>query len=359
MHRLGVLKRTHDERTRIELTEPIPFTLSLSRPVPLSLSRRQDFSTMSRLAVALLFLVMLSSCSTVAPDGGAARLRQTADLIEEVKAFGKTLGVEPTDALRRTSQGGPSLAMLWLWMQREGTLALGGPVDIRLAIGLNIDKEAPKLEQVYRVDGYSVYYRQGSEFADPRSVATIGFAEEALVRRAKVILHEDLHGDVNFALPWEIEEAIVTPLGSLAVIEYLRQKADEKNLQNALLSLSEERKVSRELMALIEEAQRIFASANVDNAKQQIISRLPRYPDYQRQFERQTRDQHSGTVLEAKLSHDLAYYRYFDAIAALADKAPSLRTLIEDLKTLPENTGHLELAKHLRELDSKYSSAMR
>ena len=57
-------------------------------------------------------------------------------MIEEVKAFGKTLGIEPTDALRRTSQGGPSLSMLWLWMQREGTLALRGPVDIRLAIGL-------------------------------------------------------------------------------------------------------------------------------------------------------------------------------------------------------------------------------
>jgi hypothetical protein len=27
-----------------------------------------------------------------------------------------------------------------------------------------------------------------------------------------VILHEDLHGDNNFALPWEIEEGVVTPL---------------------------------------------------------------------------------------------------------------------------------------------------
>ncbi|HET7007977.1 MAG TPA: hypothetical protein VFK65_20900, partial [Candidatus Binatia bacterium] len=104
---------------------------------------------------------MSSSCTTVTPGIESARLRQTADMIEEVKAFGKTLGIEPTDALRRTSQGGPSLSMLWLWMQREGTLALRGPVDIRLAIGLNVDKEAPKLEQVYRVDGYSVYHRQG------------------------------------------------------------------------------------------------------------------------------------------------------------------------------------------------------
>lgn len=313
--------------------------------------------TLFRLARTLGLFVMLSACSTVSPTGDTPGLRQTADLIEEVKAFGKTLGIEPTDALRRTSQGGPSLSMLWLWMQREGTLALSGPVDIRLAIGLNIEKEAPKLEQVYRVDGYSVYYRQGNEFADPRSVATAEFAEEPLVRRAKVILHEDLHGDVNFALPWEIEEAIVTPLGSLAVVEFLRYKGDENNLQNALASLAEERTVSRELMAFVGEAQRIFAAEKVDEAKQEILNKLANYPNYQRQFERQTRGQHSGTVLEAKLSHDLAYYRYFDAIAVLAEKAPNLRTLIEDLKKLPKDTTHAVLERYLSELDSRYTAA--
>jgi hypothetical protein len=321
--------------------------------------RRLDRRILSRLAGALSLLIMSSSCSSVTPGGETARMRQTADLIEEVKALGKSLGIEPTDALRRTSQDGPSLSMLWLWMQREGTLALNGPVDIRLAIGLNIDKEAPKLEQVYRVDGYSVYHRQGSEFADPRSVATIGFAEEALVRRAKVILHEDLHGDVNFDLPWEIEEAIVTPLGSLAVVEYLRHKGDEKNLQNALSSLSEERQISRELMAFVALTQRIFAAEKIDDAKQQILNRLENYPNYQRQFERQTRGQHSGTVLEAKLSHDLAYYRYFDAIAALAEKAPGLRILIEDLKKLPKDTSHSALERYLSELDAKYSFVTR
>ena len=83
---------------------------------------------------------------------------------------------------------------------------------------------------MYRVDGYSVYYRQGSEFADARSVATVGFSDEPIVRRVKVTLHEDLHGDVNFALPWEIEEGIVTPLGSLAAMEYFRWKNEQKNL---------------------------------------------------------------------------------------------------------------------------------
>ena len=317
---------------------------------------RVSLNRIGRLASAFCFLAMLVSCSTVTRTDDAARLRQTASLIEEVKAFGKTLGIEPTDALRRTSQERPTLSMLWLWMQREGTLALRAPVDIRLAIGLNVEKEAPKLEQVYRVDGYSVYHRQGNEFADPRSVATVGFAEEPLVRRVKVILHEDLHGDVNFALPWEIEEAIVTPLGSLAAIEYFRQKGDEKNLANAVGSVAEERNLSRQLLALVAQAEKIFAAEKIDDAKQKILDALPIFPNYQRQFERQTRTQHAATVVEAKLSHDLAYYRYFDRIAELAEKAPSLRTLIEDFKKLPQDSTPLTLEKLLSDLDARYGA---
>lgn len=299
---------------------------------------------------------MLVSCSTVTPSDNAARLRQTAGLIEEVKAFGRTLGIEPTDALRRTSRQGPTLSMLWLWMQREGTLALSAPLDIRLAIGLNVEKDAAKLEQVYRVDGYSVYYRQGNEFADPRSVATVGFAEEPIVRRVKVILHEDLHGDVNFALPWEIEEAIVTPLGSLAAIEYFRQKGDEGNLANAVNSVLEERKLSRELMALVGQAEKIFATEKVQDAKQKVLAALQGLPNYHRQFERQTRNQHAATVVEAKLSHDLAYYRYFDRIAELAEKAPSLPTLIDDLQKLPRDATPAAMDKLLSDLHARYGA---
>ena len=113
---------------------------------------------------------------------GTGRLKETANLIDEVKAFGKTIGIEPTPALSRTSEEGSALSMLWLWLQRAGTLALHAPVDIRLAIGFRTETERLRIEQVYRVDGYSVYYRQGNEFADSRSVATIGFAAEPVVR---------------------------------------------------------------------------------------------------------------------------------------------------------------------------------
>jgi hypothetical protein len=312
-----------------------------------------------RIAGAIGAFSLLASCTSVTLPDEAARLRQTVSLIDEVKAFGKTLGIAPTEALRRTAGQGPTLSMLWLWMQREGTLALNGPVDIRLAIGFNSEREAPKIEQLYRVDGYSAYYRQGTEFADPRSVATIGFAEEPLVRRVKVILHEDLHGDVNFALPWEVEEAIVTPLGSLAAIEYFRHKGDEKNLANAIASVAEERKLARELMALIGQAEKIFALDKTYQAKEKILSVLPNYPSYQRQFERQTRSQHAAAAIEAKLSHDLAYYRYFDLIVELAEQAPSLGRLIEDLKLLPKDATPAVTEQFLSGLRVSYGAAGR
>jgi hypothetical protein len=313
----------------------------------------------SGLATAILTVLGVSSCATIQPSitGTDARLRQTANLVEDVKAFGKTVGIEPTPALGRTTQESPALSMLWLWMQRAGTLALHKPIDIRTAIGFSVEKERLKVEQVYRVDGYSVYYRQGNEFADFRSVATIGFAAQPIVRRVMIVLHEDLHGDVNFALPWEVEEAIVTPLGSLAAVAYFRQKGDESNWQNALESLGEERKLSRELKALMSEAEEAFASLSVDDAKQKILAQLSRYPTYRRQFERQIQGQHPPTVLEAKLSHDLAYYRFFDEILALAELAPSLKLLIDDLKTLPPEATADRTERLLRDLNSKYSLA--
>lgn len=327
--------------------------------LPAAGSRRTDFRSArwTGLAAAFLSALLAVSCATIESRQAAARLERMAGLIEEVKAFGRTLGIEPTEALSRTAREGPALSILWFWMQREGTLALRGPMDIHMAIGIGGENERLKIEQVYRVEGYSVYYRQGTEFADARSVATVGFAEEPIARRVKVILHEDLHGDVNFALPWEVEEAIVTPLGSLAAVEYFRWKGDTENLQQALASLDEGLRVSRELTALVAQAERIFSVEPVFAAKQRVLSLLGQFPEYRSQFERQLRGQHAPTALEAKLSHDLAYYRYFETVTALAERAPSLKALIQDLKGLPRDATPEIADRFLQNLKFRYGEA--
>jgi hypothetical protein len=307
----------------------------------------------------VLLLWTLCSCTVLerTEPSASARLRETARLVEEVKEFGKTLGIEPTAALNQTVRNASPLSMLWVWMQRAGTLALHAPVDIRMAIGFSTVKEQLKLEQIYRVDGYSVYHRQGNEFADARAVATVSFAEEGIIRRVKVILHEDLHGDQNFDLPWDIEESIVTPLASLAAVEFFRRKGDTDNLNRAVTSVEEERKFSRELNELVSEAERLLKTAPVDQAKKKVLALIPSYPTYARQFRRQIDGQNPATVLEAKLSHDLAYYRYFDAIAGLSEMAPALKILIEDFKTLPSDVSLDSLESHLHLLSSKYADA--
>src|ERR1051325_3677567 len=122
-----------------------------------------------RSIAACMLFGAVSACA-VAPASmpkSDQALRDTANLIQEVKAFGQTRGLEPTGALSRTTEEQPALSMLWLWLQRDGTLALRGPIDIRLAIGFSNTTGPIPLEQVYRVDGYSVYYRQGNEFEKP------------------------------------------------------------------------------------------------------------------------------------------------------------------------------------------------
>ena len=311
-----------------------------------------------KLPAAVFVVFSLASCAVVEPPriGDADRLRHVAALVAEVKDFGKTLGIEPTDALVQTTEERPALSMLWFWLQRMGTLALHAPIDVRLAVGFSTVKERLSLERVYHVDGYSVYYRQGNEFAAGRAVATVGFADEALGRRVNVIFHEDLHGDANFALPWEIEEAVVTPLGSLAAIKFFAHKGDGENLQRARASVEEERQLCRELNGLVKQAERVFASGPLEEARARILALMAEYPTYERHFRRQIKDQNALTVLEAKLSHDLAYFRYFDAVVALSEKAPDLRTLITDLKRVPRTADAAGLEAYLGELDRNYTA---
>jgi hypothetical protein len=312
----------------------------------------------ARFILKVCFLVSLNACAMMQTSSQSERkIGETANVIDDVKAFGKSLGIEPTEALSRTAAGDKVLSMLWFWLQRAGTVALRAPVDIRMAVGFDAAKERLPVEQVYRVDGYSVYYRQGNEYADPRSAATPSFAAQGLVRRVTVIFHEDLHGDVNFDLPWDIEEAIVTPLGSLAAIEYFKFKGDTENLRQAQVALEEGRQVARELQDLVREAEPIFQSFPADEAKEKVLRMLPRYPTYQQAFERQTEGQHQPTALEAKLSHDLAYFRFFRSIAALAEAPLALKALIAELKSLPRDSSLTTVERFLQYLAGKFSAS--
>ena len=308
---------------------------------------------------SIIFVFLISSCSlTAMPIRKETELLRDASVtIQEIKVFERDLGLEPTQALAQTSEQKTPTSMLWFWLQRAGTLALRAPIDVRLTLGFAKTKEEIPLDQVYRVDGYSVYYRQGNEFADPRSVATESFAREGAVRQVTVVIHEDLHGDTNFDLPWEIEESLITPLGSIAAMEFFKRRSDSANLESAQERLHEERQLSRELDQLVTAAEKIFSNESIEYAKQKIVAMIPSYPIYYRHFQRQIRGQHPETAIEAKLSHDLAYYRHFDRIVALYETTGDLKALVRDLRNAPRDA-HL-VAIYLQSLQQSGAVAAR
>lgn len=298
----------------------------------------------------------LFGCGTIRTEDpeSVAALRQTRALVEQVRAFSRTLGLESGGSFSRSVHDGEPLSILWLWLQREGTLALRGGIDIRMAVGFRAAKEEIPLERVYRVSGYSVYFRQGNEFADPRAIVTPSFAAAELVRRVNVIVHEDLHHPKNFDLPWEVEESIVTPLGAIIAVEFFRATGDETGLRVARKRLQEERRLAVELNAIAAEAEALFKNRPLAEARKEILAKLPFYSTYFRHFEHQIGGQNSATVLEAKLSHDLAYFKHFDRIVSLAEAAPSLRVLIDDLKRVSRTSGGDGLESCLQELQEYY-----
>ena len=95
-------------------------------------------------------------------------------------------------------------------------------------------------------------------------MTTQSFARESAVRQVAVVIHEDLHGDSNFDLPWEIEESLITPLGSIAAVEFFKRRSDSANLESAQERLDEEKQLSRELSQLVAAAETIFNSEAVD-----------------------------------------------------------------------------------------------
>jgi hypothetical protein len=140
-------------------------------------------------------------------------------------------------------------------------------------------------------------------------------------------------------------------------MEFFRRKGDQESFQRARASVEEERRYAQELNALVGEAQRLFKTLAVEKAQAEILSLILNYPAYQRQFERQIEGQHPATVLEAKLSHDLGYYRYFDQIIALADHVTDLKSLIDDLKKLPPDTRQAGLQVYLQQLKNRYTGS--
>src|SRR5262245_43458381 len=293
----------------------------------------------------------------VQPQSDQTLLQQTLLLVEQVKQYEKTLGIEPAEALTRSSQQKAVTSMLWIWLQRLGTIAVDRPIDARIAVKFSVPKEQVPLDRVYQAVGYSHYVRQGNQFGDEDSVITVDFAKETIATQVKIIIHEDLHDAKNFDLQWEIEESIITPLGMLAALEFLQQTSNSVGINDMKRAIEEERQVSRELNDLIREAEATFQNLPLREAREKVQRLLDSHPLYNRYYQYQIKDQDADLVLEAKLSHDLAYYRYFDRVVALYESMKDLKLLVQELKKIPPESDWKAVSAYFNKLDEQYRLA--
>ena len=293
----------------------------------------------------------------VQPQSDHTLLQETLLLVEQVKQYEKTLGIEPAEALTRSSQQKPVTSMLWIWLQRLGTIAVDRPIDARIGVKFSVPKEQVPLDRVYQAVGYSHYVRQGNQFGDEDSVITVDFAKETIATQVKIIIHEDLHDAKNFDLQWEIEESVITPLGMLAALEFLQQTSNFKGVSDMKRAIEEERQVSRELNDLIREAEATFQDLPLGEAREKVRRLLNSHPLYNRYYQYQIKDQDADLVLEAKLSHDLAYYRYFDRVVALYERIKDLKLLVQELKKIPPESDWKAVTDYFNKLDERYRPA--
>ena len=237
-----------------------------------------------------------------------------------VKTFGETIGIEPSDSLRVSTRAQPGASRLWVWVQKKGTLATRGPMDFVLQLGFGSEQEKVPLNSVRHWDemgGYSYYWRHSSEFesAEDAAAITIDFAGQTVRRQVEVVLHEDLHAGQPFkSWPFRINEGIVTPLADLAALIFFRSRGDRANVEATEAHIQEQRKLSRELDELVERMQRLFVNGPLEPARKDALREVRKASVYSRFFAHHVNDQSPDVLLEAKVSHDWAYYGLYDRV---------------------------------------------
>ncbi|MGH7832581.1 MAG: hypothetical protein ACREQK_02975, partial [Candidatus Binatia bacterium] len=91
-------------------------------------------------------------------------------------------------------------------------------------------------------------------------------------------------------------------------------------------------------------------------ARKQVGESIPSYPTYARWYQHQVRGQDPDVVLEAKISHDLVYYRHYERIVALYQRRKDVKGLIAELKKISRSIDADGLEAFLRDLEAKYNA---
>ena len=272
-------------------------------------------------------------------------LRETVSLATRVKQFGASLGIEPSHALSKSTRERPGASRLWIWIQRKGTLALRRPMDLVLQADFSEPADGVPLRSLSSwSEGkeYSYYWRHTSEFESDIEASTITpeFARQPLRRKVEVILHEDLHTNSPFKeMPFHLSESLVSALGDLGSLAFFEATRDTENARETLAHVEQQRRISRELNALVAEMMDLFRTLSLEEARSRALKEVQSSASYSRFYQHLLRDQSAELILEAKVSHDFAYYGLYDLILSLYEIAgEDLKEVIRLLKRTPTDT---------------------
>ncbi len=307
--------------------------------------------------IALFLVIVCSFTLTFAGEKTEKELLQeTVTLAKEVKAFGKTLGIEPTEAFTKSTLDKPHRPLLGMYLKKLGTITPGYDMVVNIKLETTEEITIKSFGVYYTVRGerYSYYMRKEYVYAsekDPMVIAP-SVAKRSLAHKVESVLHEDLHD--NMRTDDQMDEGIILPLGYLAAAEFFRHKNDYGNSREMSDWISQTLTMSDELNAFRKKAEEIFRKFPLDEARKRARKLIASYPTYARDYDDQTKDQHPDWVLEAKISHDLAYYTNFGRIVRMLNSAGDLKILIADLKKMPRNSG--DLKNYLDALEKKYKS---
>ena len=279
-------------------------------------------------------------------------LAETVKLSKEAKKFGRTLGIEPTEILSKSSDEAPAVSFLNMYVQEKMTISSPGSFYVAFSA---LCSNLPIKSLVNQLRGHSVYFRCTNEFASSEAVITLDFAKASLTRKAEVLFHEDLHMNTKQTWSSDYVESLVTPLAFLASLEFLKSKHEWTSVSDLMSYIVSLRLFSQELTDLVAKLTVLYSSSSPDdpNIHAEAENILMSFPNYRRYILTALKDQYFDGAFEAKISHDLMYYKDFNRIIKLYDKTGNLKTLIEDIKKAPSGTKEIE--KYLEKLEEKYS----
>lgn len=308
--------------------------------------------------------VQLTAKATERSNEDEILLGLAKNLSLEVKEFLKTLDIQPTKALTETSTEQATVSNFYIWCQLYGTIPYRQPLQLCIEVLFKKPKELipiADIQMYLKKDGkpYSIYARHENEFASEQAVITVAFSKSDTTRQVEVVAHEDIH-EVFSNHNWGIvNESFTTALGYLVTLEFFKNKGDLDNAQKTEIYIDVLVNRSLELNELAWRLVNLFSNnPSLDNARKQAKKLVGDYPTYKQWYEsNQSSKDLDLNINEAQISHDLAYFRYFDKIVTLYKLIGNLKTMVNELKNISANISDpKEVEEYLNLIESRYKN---